>query len=52
MAGYLLKRLLQSAFLFWAVTVITFVIIRQAPGGPAILANPVACPVREFHRPS
>jgi peptide/nickel transport system permease protein len=40
MAGYLLKRLLQSAILFWIVTVITFVIIRQAPGGPAILANP------------
>src|SRR5262245_55620876 len=40
MAGYLLKRLLQSAVLFWIVTIVTFVIIRQAPGGPAILANP------------
>ena len=40
MAGYLLKRLLQSVLLFWIVTIITFVIIRQAPGGPAILANP------------
>jgi peptide/nickel transport system permease protein len=30
----------QSVVLFWIVTLVTFVIIRQAPGGPAILANP------------
>lgn len=40
MAGYLIKRSVQSVILFWIVTVLTFVIIRQAPGGPAILANP------------
>lgn len=40
MAGYLIKRSVQSVILFWMVTVLTFVIIRQAPGGPAILANP------------
>lgn len=40
MVGYLIKRSVQSVILFWMVTVLTFVIIRQAPGGPAILANP------------
>jgi len=40
MVRYVVKRLAQSAFLFWIVTVVTFVIIRQAPGGPAILSNP------------
>lgn len=40
MAGYLIRRSVQSVILFWIVTVLTFVIIRQAPGGPAILANP------------
>lgn len=37
---YIAARLIQSAVLFWIVTVITFVVIRQAPGGPAILADP------------
>jgi len=40
MGRYFARRLLQSVVLFWMVTVVTFVIIRQAPGGPAILANP------------
>jgi peptide/nickel transport system permease protein len=40
MRRYVLGRLLQSAILFLLITVITFVLIRQAPGGPAILANP------------
>lgn len=40
MIVYLARRLTQSVFLFWVVTVVTFVIIRMAPGGPAILANP------------
>lgn len=40
MMRYIATRLIQSAVLFWVVTVITFVVIRQAPGGPAILANP------------
>ena len=40
MTGYVGKRLIQSAFLFWIVTLVTFVLIHQAPGGPAVLANP------------
>jgi peptide/nickel transport system permease protein len=40
MPGYVARRLLYSAILFWIVTVITFAIIQQAPGGPAALANP------------
>jgi peptide/nickel transport system permease protein len=40
MPGYVTRRLLYSAILFWIVTVITFAIIQQAPGGPAALANP------------
>jgi peptide/nickel transport system permease protein len=40
MSSYLLRRLLQSAVLFLSITVITFAIVRQAPGGPALLANP------------
>jgi peptide/nickel transport system permease protein len=40
MRRYVLRRLVQSAVLFLLITVITFVLIRQAPGGPAILANP------------
>lgn len=40
MTAYLVKRLIQSVFLFWVVTLVTFVLIHQAPGGPAVLANP------------
>jgi peptide/nickel transport system permease protein len=40
MRSYLTRRLLQSAVLFLLITVITFAIIRLAPGGPAILSNP------------
>jgi len=38
--NYLVRRLLQSVVLFVLITVITFAVIRIAPGGPAILANP------------
>ncbi|HLN14263.1 MAG TPA: diguanylate cyclase, partial [bacterium] len=37
MTGYLLRRLLQAVVLLWIVTVITFVLIHEAPGGPAVL---------------
>jgi len=40
MTGYLLRRLLQAVVLLWIVTVITFVLIHEAPGGPAVLQNP------------
>lgn len=40
MGRYVAKRLLHSALLFWIVTVVVFAIVRQAPGGPAILSNP------------
>lgn len=40
MAAYLSRRLVQSAFLYVAVTVATFVLVHLAPGGPAVLADP------------
>jgi peptide/nickel transport system permease protein len=40
MRSYLARRVLQSAVLFVLITMITFTVIRLAPGGPAILANP------------
>jgi len=40
MTGYLVRRLLQAVVLLWIVTVITFVLIHEAPGGPAVLQNP------------
>jgi len=40
MTGYLLRRLLQAVVLLWIVTVVTFVLIHTAPGGPAVLQNP------------
>ena len=40
MAGYVLRRLAQAAVLLWIVSVITFVLIHTAPGGPAMLQNP------------
>lgn len=40
MPRYALTRLLQSLVLLWLVTVATFALVRQAPGGPAILADP------------
>jgi len=40
MTEYLVRRLLQALVLLWIVTVITFVLIHEAPGGPAVLQNP------------
>jgi len=40
MAGYVLRRLAQAVVLLWIVTVVTFVLIHMAPGGPAMLQNP------------
>jgi peptide/nickel transport system permease protein len=40
MTGYLLRRTLQGIVLLWIVSVITFVLIHMAPGGPAMLQNP------------
>lgn len=40
MARYVVVRLVQSLVLMWLVTVVMFVLVRLAPGGPAILADP------------
>jgi peptide/nickel transport system permease protein len=40
MHSYIIRRVLHSAVLFLLITVVTFTIIRLAPGGPAVLANP------------
>jgi peptide/nickel transport system permease protein len=42
MTSYLLKRGFASVVLFWLVTIVTFILIHQAPGGPAALARPGA----------
>lgn len=34
MSQFLLRRLLQSAVLFWAIMTITFALVQLAPGGP------------------
>ncbi|HYM70048.1 MAG TPA: ABC transporter permease, partial [bacterium] len=40
MTGYLVRRILQAVVLLWIVSVVTFVLIHSAPGGPAMLQNP------------
>jgi len=40
MTGYILRRTFQAIVLLWIVSVITFVLIHMAPGGPALLQNP------------
>jgi peptide/nickel transport system permease protein len=40
MTGYLFRRTVQAVVLLWIVSVITFVLIHMAPGGPAMLQNP------------
>jgi peptide/nickel transport system permease protein len=37
---YIVRRLLQSIVLLFIVSIITFLLIHSAPGGPALLANP------------
>ncbi len=40
MAAYVVRRLLQAGVLLFIVSVLTFLLIHSAPGGPALLANP------------
>ena len=40
MVRYIVRRLLQSIVLLFIVSVVTFLLIHSAPGGPQILANP------------
>uniref|UniRef100_A0A831WYY1 ABC transporter permease n=1 Tax=Thermorudis peleae TaxID=1382356 RepID=A0A831WYY1_9BACT len=40
MAAYVVRRLLQAVVLLFLVSVLTFLLIHSAPGGPALLANP------------
>jgi peptide/nickel transport system permease protein len=37
---YIARRAVQALVLLWLVSVITFVLIHSAPGGPALLQNP------------
>lgn len=39
MSVYIIKRVASSVVLFWLVTVVTFVLVRQAPGGPEALVR-------------
>jgi peptide/nickel transport system permease protein len=41
---YILRRLLQTIILLVVVTIFTFVLVTQAPGGPAILLDPNMTP--------
>jgi len=38
--AYAIRRLIQAVVLLFIVSIVTFVLIHAAPGGPAILANP------------
>lgn len=40
MFRYIVRRVLQSVVLLFIVSIVTFVLIHSAPGGPALLANP------------
>ena len=40
MFRYIVRRALQSVVLLFIVSIVTFVLIHSAPGGPALLANP------------
>lgn len=40
MFRYIVRRALQSVVLLIIVSIVTFVLIHSAPGGPALLANP------------
>ena len=44
MGAYLLRRLLQSIVILVIISVVTFVLIHSAPGGPAILLDPTLSP--------
>ena len=45
MLRFAARRLAQSLVVLWIVTTSTFVLIRLAPGGPSILADPKLSPV-------
>lgn len=40
MVRYMVRRLLQSVVLLFIVSIVTFLLIHSAPGGPQLLANP------------
>ena len=40
MIAYAIRRLIQAVVLLFIVSIVTFILIHAAPGGPAILANP------------
>lgn len=40
MAAFLIRRVIQSVILLLLVTVVTFLLIHKAPGGPSILLSP------------
>lgn len=40
MGRYIIRRLLQAVALLFIVSVVTFMLIHSAPGGPSLLANP------------
>ncbi|CAA9551620.1 MAG: Dipeptide transport system permease protein DppB [uncultured Thermomicrobiales bacterium] len=40
MVAYAIRRLIQAVVLLVIVSIVTFILIHSAPGGPAILANP------------
>lgn len=40
MITYIVRRLLQAVVLLFIVSMVTFVLIHKAPGGPALLADP------------
>jgi peptide/nickel transport system permease protein len=40
MGAYALRRVIQAIVLLFVVSIVTFFLIHQAPGGPAMLANP------------
>lgn len=44
MGRYILGRLIQTAILVLVVTLLTFLLVTQAPGGPAILLDPNMTP--------
>ncbi len=50
MGTYILTRLGQSVLLLLLVSVVTFVIIREAPGMPAVLVNPEGASAAEVEQ--
>ncbi|ACZ40013.1 ABC transporter permease [Sphaerobacter thermophilus] len=40
MGAYLIRRLFQAVVLLFIVSIVTFMLIHSAPGGPSLLSNP------------